>query len=147
MRIKWVQFFLSAHCQGTTQTSGHEVGGPRGAWPLPNQTVGFPGRPARAVNTPISSVGNFFYSETTVIGSSLQSSSMVQCNMFCMYSMLENVRDGWSMWYLFLEVLERIEDKYVNFFEISDGHPNMWATSLLTQFHHQIEVSNACNWS
>jgi hypothetical protein len=78
-----------------------------------------------AGNTPISSVGNFFYSEMTVIGSSLQSSSMVQCSMLGMYSMLENVRDGWSMWYLFPEVLERIEDKYVNFSEISDGHPNM----------------------
>jgi hypothetical protein len=45
--------FLSAHSQGATQTRGHEVWGPRGAWTLPNLTVsvGFPGRPARAVNT------------------------------------------------------------------------------------------------
>jgi hypothetical protein len=37
--------FLSAHCEGATQASGHEVGGPRGAWLVANQIllVGFHG--------------------------------------------------------------------------------------------------------
>jgi hypothetical protein len=44
----------SDHCEGTTQTRGHEVGGPRGVWAVTNQTisVGFSGRRGRAKNTP-----------------------------------------------------------------------------------------------
>jgi hypothetical protein len=46
--------FLSAHCEGATQASGHDVGGPRGAWAVANQilSVGFPWRWGRALNTP-----------------------------------------------------------------------------------------------
>jgi hypothetical protein len=45
---------LSAHCQSTTRASGHEVGGPRGAWAIANQilSVGFSWRRGRALNTP-----------------------------------------------------------------------------------------------
>jgi hypothetical protein len=31
--------FLSGHCEGATQTRGHEVEGPRGAWALTNQKI------------------------------------------------------------------------------------------------------------